>query len=653
MFRCSIGSHLLHSVILVLILLILYSTNAVQAQRAGENAVAEAEDAFGTVVGSEEIGLYSSTSARGFSPSKAGNMRINGLYFDQAAAPNVRIRRGSTIHVGISAQGYPLPAPTGVVDLRLRVPGDRYVTSLVAKEGALGSYMRHNAEIDAQIPIIQGVLSIGAGLGYSRNNAHQFALGDEGYNGGLVAHWRPNTNVSIIPFISYSKTSAVGGDRPRAFIGDNEPPDFRAEDLTSPDWLFFGFRQYNYGLTSAIDLPDQWKLKVGLFRSENNTPLSFTAFILNTDSQGLGDYAISQSPRRYTHSTSGELRLSRSLIENTRRHTFYITARARDRESTFGGGDLKFLGPVRMGAFPDLAQPSFQVGAPTLTQTDQITGGVAYEGVWQNVGQLSVALQKSDYKRIRKRPDASPITGSTAPWLYNVGAAAYISKKLAIYASYTRGFEELGSAPGNAVNRDEAVPAALSRQIDAGIRYQVRDNLQFVAGVFQINKPYYALDQLRLFRQLGDIRHRGVELSLAGTITKSLTVVAGTVLLQPRIISSSVTAGPTNLTAVGPIPRLARVNLQYQPAAIKGLALDAKVESISSRYLNVTNTRRLSGVITFDAGLRYTTTVSDIPVRLRLQGRNLTNVNGITPDISGQIRPFEMRRIELSITADF
>lgn len=50
------------------------------AQRARENAVAEASDAFGTAVRREEIGLYSATNARGFSPSQAGNLRIDGWF---------------------------------------------------------------------------------------------------------------------------------------------------------------------------------------------------------------------------------------------------------------------------------------------------------------------------------------------------------------------------------------------------------------------------------------------------------------------------------------------------------------------------------------------------------------------------------------------
>jgi iron complex outermembrane receptor protein len=62
------------------------------AQRADENAMLEAEDAFGTSIGRETIGLYSSSSVRGFSPTRAGNIRIDGLVFDQVWGLTNRIR---------------------------------------------------------------------------------------------------------------------------------------------------------------------------------------------------------------------------------------------------------------------------------------------------------------------------------------------------------------------------------------------------------------------------------------------------------------------------------------------------------------------------------------------------------------------------------
>lgn len=91
--------------------------------RSDENAVRQAQDAFRTSVGRETIGLYSASSVRGFSPVAAGNARIEGLYFDQVWTLTPRIRRAASIRVGLSAQGYPFPAPTGIVDYSFRKPG--------------------------------------------------------------------------------------------------------------------------------------------------------------------------------------------------------------------------------------------------------------------------------------------------------------------------------------------------------------------------------------------------------------------------------------------------------------------------------------------------------------------------------------------------
>jgi iron complex outermembrane receptor protein len=95
------------------------------------NAIVQAQDAFGITVGDEEIGLYSAGDARGFSPKDAGNLVIEGLYYDQQTyEPTARIIEGSVLRVGLSAQSYPLAAPTGIVDYQLRRPGRERITSI-------------------------------------------------------------------------------------------------------------------------------------------------------------------------------------------------------------------------------------------------------------------------------------------------------------------------------------------------------------------------------------------------------------------------------------------------------------------------------------------------------------------------------------------
>ncbi len=68
--------------------------------------------------------MYNPSGVRGFSPQAAGNVRIDGLYFDQQGALSNRVIEGSVIRVGVTEIGYAFPAPTGIVDYELRHPGD-------------------------------------------------------------------------------------------------------------------------------------------------------------------------------------------------------------------------------------------------------------------------------------------------------------------------------------------------------------------------------------------------------------------------------------------------------------------------------------------------------------------------------------------------
>ncbi len=81
------------------------------AQRTEDNPTAKSEDAFGRSVGQESIGIYNEGDVRGFSPIDAGNVRVEGLYFDRLSNPTQRLVEGSSIRVGIAAQSYPFPRP--------------------------------------------------------------------------------------------------------------------------------------------------------------------------------------------------------------------------------------------------------------------------------------------------------------------------------------------------------------------------------------------------------------------------------------------------------------------------------------------------------------------------------------------------------------
>jgi len=128
----------------------LVSARAAHAQRTEENVTTGSEDAFGRSIGNESIGIYNEGDVRGFSPIEAGNVRIEGLYFDRLGTLTSRLVEGSTIRVGIASQSYPFPSPTGIVDYDLRRVGEHQVISALVNYGPFGGL---GAEVDAQLPL--------------------------------------------------------------------------------------------------------------------------------------------------------------------------------------------------------------------------------------------------------------------------------------------------------------------------------------------------------------------------------------------------------------------------------------------------------------------------------------------------------------------
>jgi len=249
-------------------------------------------------------------------------------------------------------------------------------------------------------------------------------------------------------------------------------------------------------------------------------------------------------------------------------------------------------------------------------------------------------------------PGFAMLSDRTSTLLYNAAGAASVTHNLLVYASYTRGFEEAGIAPSDATNRCEPLPAELDTQIDAGVRYQLRPKLQLIAGVFDIYKPYFDLDQTNLFRLVGNTRNRGAELSLTGDLTTRLNLVSGIVLIHPTVqYQPGAVTGPINQIAIGPIPGFMRTYLQYHPAALPRLILGATIQTISSRYAVYPNIN-LPAVTTFGADLRYRTQLWGKEATFWLQSYNLDNAYLLAPNESGELNALDARRFELSLVID-
>ena len=112
------------------------------------NVAAQAVDAFGEKVGSEQIGLYSEQQVRGFSLQDSGNYRLDRSYFIRSANIVGASLDGTTIRVGINALGIDFPAPSGIVEYRLAeaAPGAREEVEFALRDyGGKALFLRGSA----------------------------------------------------------------------------------------------------------------------------------------------------------------------------------------------------------------------------------------------------------------------------------------------------------------------------------------------------------------------------------------------------------------------------------------------------------------------------------------------------------------------------
>jgi iron complex outermembrane receptor protein len=615
-------------------------------QRAGENAVTSADDAFGTSVGNESIGLYSTEEVRGFSPGAAGNFRIDGLYLGGLFIGNPRLLAGTSVKVGLTAQGYPFPAPTGIVDISLRPAGSKPLLSAVVHGG-----IQNGVELDGQLPL-SGDFSIAGGVGYSHYLDNPG--GDYGnyWSVGIAPSWRPNKDTEVRAFYAL-EVGPKDVSSPYFFVDGPHLPPRVPHRFQGQHWAAWKNRTDTMGLFGHTALGGGWSLKAGLFRQRFESTRSFNTLFLDTAEDGASDFVVAIHPVRTTDQTAGEARLTRQLNEGPRRHELHLSVKGRARTGDFGGEQVVDFGPVTVGQIPpQFPKPDVNFGPETSDKTRQLTAGIAYHGIWPGVGEVGVGLQRTDYRKTIGPPDAPDIVTRAHPWLWNATLAVNLVRGLVAYGGYTKGLEDSGVAPEIAVNRSEAPPALLTSQRDIGLRYVIGP-MRFVVGGFDVRKPYFNVDPNLIFRDLGTVRHRGIEISVAGEPVKGLNLVGGAVLMKPRVTGPAVDLGLIGARPVSQAETMITSYADYRLPFAPAFSVNLGVNYLGPRPGSADNLLAVPARTIVDLGGRYRFQLAKSPATLRLQLSNLTNQYAWDVTDFGGFRRNRPRSIQADLSVDF
>lgn len=625
-------------------------TPAVHAQSVEDNAVESADDAFGQSVGNERIGLYSAFEVRGFSPVDAGNTRIEGLYFAPVAGLPQRLVQASQVRVGLTAQGYPFPAPTGIIDYQIN-PAESSRLIVASLEAA--QFLSPVANVDLRLPV-GSTLTLTAGGTLKRQNRHEGG----NFKNHIIsagANWRPFAGASVTGFYALTRTYDDEA-APFAFpAGDFLPPQIERRAEIGQDWTIRDETQQVAGALFALPLGD-FRFEGGLFHASRRFDENFTDLALSLRADGTTpNRVIVYDPANTDRMLSGELRLSRTLGDASLAHRLTLSLRGKRGSRVFGGAQRISLGESSLLFNDQRPAPVLAPGPDDRDEVEQSVVGLGY--AITRPGRFSFDLGLSlghNRKEIRFAALPLPAISEASPLTGSVTGNVNLSSNLTAYGGYIRGFEEVTAAPATAVNRGEAPPAIRTEQIDLGLRYAISPGLSLVAGVFEISKPYFNTDASAIYRELGASRIRGAEFSLAGSIAPGVTLVAGTVLYDARISGVLVDTGVIGARPVGNVRRQSTVNLDWRlDGGASPLSLDVSFDSASARVANARNTLVVPARVTFDAGLRYRFNLGQVRALLRAQVTNLFDNYSWSVQANGAFRYTFSRRVLGELRLEF
>jgi len=634
---------------------LLAASGQAHAQRANENAVTNADDAFGTSVGTESTGIYSENDARGFSPKKAGNVRIDGIYFDQVSSISGRLRESTAIRVGFASADYPFHAPTGIVDIKFRPMPSELGTSLaITRTGFWGTI----GEWDLRVPLIKDHIALTGGMAYAdmeqTDGVHSLSWG---------VSIRPIFRfggVEVSPFF-HQGYFPEGSPQPLAVVsGDKLPKLPPVRRYLGESWDNTRFDNQTRGITVKAAIAGGLSLRGGLFYSGGARLASFGDIFLMQPGSDQARHVFIADPVQDVHSTSGEVQLAYRFATGNWQHRLIAGYRGRDRYTESGGSSFHDFGVDTFGNLSTASQPTYKFSPVNAGRVKQSSLLLGYTGKVDGLGTINLGLQRARYRASARDGRTGALTQSRDdPWLYNASLGIDISPHLSLYVGTEKGLEDSGTAPENAANSNEQLPSTRSTQYEGGVRWKFHGG-QLVVSAFQITKPYFSFDAANIFVQLGTVRHRGVETSLSGHFGKRLSLLAGAVLMQPRVSGPGLTSGLIGDHPAGTPSIYARIDANYRTDIFGGLTPTLSVTHTGRRAVGSAPLASLGGkqlmvpgFTTVDLGVRQQFKIGAIPVSFRFVLQNAFDAATWKVVAANTLSIEERRRFTLSLAADF
>ena len=612
---------------------------------AQDSAVRSAADAFGERVGVEQVGLYTESQVRGFDLNASGAYRIEDAYFSRAAPINDPVLAGVGVRVGVNAARLAYPAPSGVVNYRLREPGPDNSFTIGA---GFRDYGTQTVEFNGSWKDAQDQFGLAGGAVWRPVARWGVGTQGEALDVGVVGRWRISERQTLRVFASnYGRK--YDGDYAFKSADGALPPNARGQHNYSPEWATVDATNTNFGALYNGRF-GEWAVDVSAFRSIFETERTdFT--IIETRRDGTANGLTYLSPDKTNTSDSAEARVSRVFETGEFSHLLSVSLRGRRSEVGLASVLAVPLGPLTLET--DVApspEPSW-TGTRGLDVVEQATASAGYGLVWADRLQVRLGLHRTRYEKTVDTLSGARTRGVDDTTLYNASAVWSLTPRTALFASWVTGLEESGVAPQTAANPNEVLSPVEAEQYEVGVRYGLTDRLTFIGALFEVSKPTTGFRADGSFGFVGEVSHRGVEGSVAGRLDEKTNIVLGAVAFRPEVTGALVDAGVVGDRASGISSVVANASFERQLGA--GWSVDAQLTYSGDRWADTRNTFKTPSQVQVNLGARRRFELQGRPAQLRVLASNITGADGWWASSSGQLWPITPPTVRAMLTIGF
>ncbi len=198
-------------------------------------------------------------------------------------------------------------------------------------------------------------------------------------------------------------------------------------------------------------------------------------------------------------------------------------------------------------------------------------------------------------------------------------------QNMTLYTRYSKGLSLGGAAPWFATNQFDILAPTVSRQIEAGIKYDWQ-RISLSATLFQIRQAYQysqpQADDKFTYVQQGQQKNTGLELAANGWATDRLQIAASVAAIRARVTGSGTPEYEGHQTINVPTLR-ASLYGDYALPWVDGLALLGGVQYSGKKYASQLGETQADAYAIFNIGSRYSTRIDGYDTVFRLTVDNL------------------------------